>query len=159
MACTECISAFRRGIAFVLEALLYTLDNKEPFDYTTESLNVRVPFAGIPKPTRGRPRLPTPERIERKKATQKAWKQRNYAYVTAQCKRLGTRPEYRERRKELYNGKQLLLEPGFVPRPRGRPRLYEAEEAMERRRTVARESIRRSRAQAGGAFNEAAPLN
>ncbi len=111
------------------------------------------------KPTRGRPRLPTPERLERRKATQKAWVQRNQAYVSAQCKRLGTRPEYRERRRELYNGKQLLLEPGFVPRARGRPRLYEAEEALERKRTRARESIRYSRALARGAFNEPAPLN
>jgi hypothetical protein len=120
------------------------------------------------KPTRGRPRLPTPERIERRKAVQKAWvgrnqdyvtAQRNQAYVSAQCKRLGTRPEYRERRRELYNGKQLLLEPGFVPRPRGRPRLYEAEEALERKRTRARESIRYSRALARGTFNEPAPLN
>ena len=116
--------------------------------------------AGLPKPTRGRPRLPTPERIERKKATQKAWVQRNYDHFTAQCKRLATRPEYRERRKELYNGKrQMLLESGFVPHPRGRPRLYEAEEALERKRIRARESIRRSRALARGAFNEAAPPN
>jgi hypothetical protein len=111
------------------------------------------------KATRGRPRLPTPERLERRKATQKAWVQRNQAYVSAQCKRLGTRPEYRERRRELYNGKQLLLEPGFVPRARGRPRLYEAEEALERKRTRARESIRHSRALARGTFNEPAPLN
>ena len=114
----------------------------------------------ILKPTRGRPRLPTPERLERKKATQKAWVQRNYDYVTAQCKRLATRPEYRERRKELYNGKrQMLLESGFVPAPRVRPRLYEAEEAAGRKRTRERESIRYSRALARGAFNEAAPLN
>jgi len=83
----------------------------------------------LAKPTRGRPRLPTPERLENKKATQKAWVLRNYDYVTAQCKRLSTRPEYRERRKELYAWKrQSLLESGFVPRPRGRPRLYEAPE-------------------------------
>jgi len=114
----------------------------------------------ILKATRGRPRLPTPERIERKKATQKAWVQRNYDHFTAQCKRLATRPEYRERRRELYSGKrQMLLESGFVPRPRGRPRLYEAEEALERKRTRARESMRHLRAQARGAFNEAAPLN
>ena len=53
----------------------------------------------------------------------------------------------------------MLLESGFVPRPRGRPRLYEAEEALERKRTLAREGIRCSRALARGAFDEAAPLN
>jgi hypothetical protein len=112
------------------------------------------------KPTRGRPRLPTPERIERRKAVQKAWVGRNQDYVTAQCKRLATRPEYQERRRELYSGKrQRLLESGFVPRPRGRPRLYEAEEALERKRTRARESLRDSRALARSAFVEAAPLN
>ena len=112
------------------------------------------------KPIRGRPRLPTPERIERRKAVQKAWVGRNQDYVTAQCKRLATRPEYQERRRELYSGKrQRLLESGFVPRPRGRPRLYEAEEALERKRTRARESIRDSRALARSAFVEAAPLN
>jgi len=117
------------------------------------------PFRPL-KPTRGRPRLPTPERLERKKATQKAWVQRNYDYVTAQCKRLATRPEYRERRKELYSGKrQMLLEAGFVPRPRGRPRLYDAEETSERRRTRRRERRMDSLALADGAFNEAAPLN
>ena len=114
----------------------------------------------ILKATRGRPRLPTPERIERKKATQKAWAQRNHAYVTAQSFALGTRPEYQARRREIYSGKrQMLLESGFVPRPRGRPRLYEAEEALERKRTRARESIRGSRALARSAFVEAAPLN
>jgi len=117
----------------------------------------------ILKATRGRPRLPTPERIERKKATQKAWVQRNYDYVTAQCKRLATRPEYRERRnerrKELYHGKrQMLLESGFVPLPRGRPRIYTVEETAERRRTRRRERIMESRTLVDGAFNEAAPL-
>jgi hypothetical protein len=109
--------------------------------------------------TRGRPRLPSPECLERKRATQKAWKQRNHSYATAQCKRVEARPEYRARRKELYNGKLLLLDPGFVPRPRGRPRLYEAEEALERKRAKVRESMRASRALARSAFNEAAPLN
>ena len=114
----------------------------------------------ILKATRGRPRLPTSERIERRKATQKAWVAQNYDQFTAQCKRLATRPEYQARRREIYSGKrQMLLESGFVPRPRGRPRLYDAEEALERKRTRARESIRYSRALARGAFNEAAPLN
>ena len=96
---------------------------------TNQSMSVPLSLGTmLTKPTRGRPRLPTPERIENKKATQKAWVQRNYEYVTAQCKRLSTRPEYQERRKVLYAGKrQALLDSGFVPRPRGRPRLYEAE--------------------------------
>ena len=122
-----------------------------------------APFRPL-KPTRGRLRLPTPERLERKKATQKAWVQRNYDYVTAQCKRLATRPEYRERRnerrKELYHGKrQMLLESGFVPIPRGRPRIYPVEETAERRRTRRRERIMESRTLVDGAFNEATPLN
>ena len=103
----------------------------------------------LAKPRRGRPRLPTPERLENKKATQKAWVLRNYDYVTAQCKRLSTRPEYQERRKELYAGKrQALLDSGFVPRPRGRPRLYEAEESHS---VLASPST--------GCVHRAAPLN
>jgi hypothetical protein len=109
---------------------------------------------------RGRPRLPSQERIERSRATQKAWVLRNYAYVKAQTFALGTRPEYRERRKELYDRKrQELLESGFVPRPRGRPRLYEADEAKVRQRTSARMSARHVRSLRRGAVIEATPAN
>ena len=112
----------------------------------------------ILKATRGRPRLPTSERIERRKATQKAWVARNYDFFTAQCKRLATRPEYQARRREIYSGKrQMLLESGFVPRPRGRPRLYTAEETLERRRARRRERLMESQALVDGAFSEAAP--
>jgi hypothetical protein len=70
---------------------------------------------------------------------------------------LSTRPAYRERRKELYNKKrQALLDSGFVPGPRGCPRIYSAEEARERQMTSARESARRSRARSR-AFKEAPP--
>ena len=109
------------------------------------------------KPRRGRPRLPTPERLENKKATQKAWVLRNYAYVTAQSFALGSRPEYRERWRELYNLKrQALLETGFVPNPRGRPRLYDEDEARARQLTYTRESTRRTRARRR-ALDEATP--
>jgi hypothetical protein len=110
----------------------------------------------ILKPTRGRPRLPTPERLERRKATQKAWVGRNYDYVTAQCKRLATRPEYQERRREIYSGKrQRLLESGVVPRPRGRPRLYETEEALREHNRIRRQELRMELLALGGAFTEA----
>jgi hypothetical protein len=113
--------------------------------------------ANSSKHTRGRPRLPTPERLEHKKASQKAWVLRNHAYVKAQTFALGTRPEYRERRKELYTRKrQALLESGWVPAPRGRPRLYDENEARARQLITARDSARRTR-ERSRAFNEGSP--
>ena len=43
----------------------------------------------------GRPRLPSPERRARARASKKAWAERNYDYVRAQIKALAARPEYR----------------------------------------------------------------
>ncbi len=118
--------------------LLSTVDNKESRSMTD---------ATSTKPRRGRPRLPTPERLENKKATQRAWVLRNHAYVTAQSSALGSRPEYRERRRELHNLKrQALLETGFVPHPRGRPRLYDEDEARARQLINTREATPRPRA-------------
>ncbi len=57
----------------------------------------------------GRPRLASPERIARKKASKKAWADRNYAYVRAQIRALGSRPEYLERRRMVLRERKRRL--------------------------------------------------
>ena len=54
----------------------------------------------------GRPRLPSPERRARARASKKAWAERNYDYVRAQIKALAARPEYLERRRFLRHARQ-----------------------------------------------------
>jgi len=55
----------------------------------------------------GRPRLSSPERRARIKASKKAWADRNRDYVKAQIKALGSRPEYLERRRCHYRARIL----------------------------------------------------
>ncbi len=49
----------------------------------------------------GRPSLPPEERLFRKRASKKAWKERNYDYVIMQQAEIKRRPESRARRAEL----------------------------------------------------------
>ena len=101
---------------------------------------------------RGRPRLPSPERVARRKVVQREWKDRNAAYVKAQDRAIAARPSKKERRHEVYLNKlRAILGEDFQPRPRGRPRLFPQEEATTRKR----EYMRRRRVDQG-AFN--APL-
>ena len=51
--------------------------------------------------TRGRPRLSSPERRRRTLASKAKWRDANREYYREQKNRLSSRPEYKERRKEL----------------------------------------------------------
>ena len=53
---------------------------------------------GLP---RGRPRLSSPERRRRILASKAKWRDANREYYRAQIRQLSSRPEYRERRREL----------------------------------------------------------
>ena len=56
----------------------------------------------LPTPKKiGRPRLSNPERRRRVLASKAKWREDNREYYRAQINRLSTRPEYKERRKEL----------------------------------------------------------
>ena len=54
-----------------------------------------------PNPTMGRPRLSSPERRRRALASKAKWRDANRDYYREQKNRLSSRPEYKERRKEL----------------------------------------------------------
>ena len=54
-----------------------------------------------PKVKMGRPRLSSPERRRRILASKAKWRDANLEYYKAQKNRLSSRPEYKERRKEL----------------------------------------------------------
>ena len=75
------------------------------------------------------------------------WKAAHREYYLAQKRRLSARPEYKARRRERYRERidELTLL-GILPRARGRPRLYDAEEALEMRRFRGREAAARYRA-------------
>ena len=57
----------------------------------------------------GRPSLPPEERLFRKRASKKAWKERNYEYVIRQITEIQRRPESRARRAELDRLRWLAL--------------------------------------------------
>ena len=60
---------------------------------------------------------------------------------------LAARPEYKAHRREMYKQKVLELKLlGILPRKRGRPPLYNYEEALEVKRDKARDYAMRSRA-------------
>jgi hypothetical protein len=92
-------------------------------------------LSDIPK-RRGRPRLPSSERIARRKVVQREWKNRNAAYVQAQDRAIAARPSNKEHRHNTYLNKlRATFGEGFQSRPRGRPRLVPQEEALTRKRT------------------------
>ena len=75
------------------------------------------------------------------------WKQQNREYYLEQKRRLATRPEYKAHRREMYRQKVAELKLlGILPRKRGRPTMYEHEEALEIKRDRARNYAMRSRA-------------
>ena len=82
-----------------------------------------------------------PLHIVRRRATVERWKAKNRDRYLEQKRQLSSRPEYKARRRELYRQHvQELTELGILPRPRGRPRLYEegSQEALEARREKGR---------------------
>ena len=83
--------------------------------------------------------------LKRRQAVER-WKANNYTYYLEQKRMLSSRPEYRARRREMYRQQvDELTELGILPRPKGRPRLYEGAEALEMRRERARRASARYR--------------
>ena len=62
----------------------------------------------------GRPSLPLEERLLRKRASKKAWKERNYDYVILQLTEIQRRPESRARRAELDKLRWIALKAARV---------------------------------------------
>ena len=78
----------------------------------------------------------------------KKWKAKNRDRYLEQKRQLSARPEYRARRRELCRQQvEELKELGILPRPKGRPRLYEegSQEALEARREKGRRASARYR--------------
>ena len=82
-----------------------------------------------------------------RKSSLERWKIANREYYLAQKRRLAGRPEFLAHRRVKYRAhvEELTLL-GTLPRKRGRPTLYEAEEATEMKRQRAREASSRYRA-------------
>ena len=84
--------------------------------------------------------------LKRRRAVER-WKATHREYYLAQKRQLASRPEYRAHRRAVYAAQQAeLREAGIIPRPRGRPRMYEGADARERRRERARINSARYRA-------------
>ena len=84
---------------------------------------------------------------EKQQTALQRWKETNKEYYLAQKRRLAARPEYKAHRREMYHQKvEELTLLGILPRKKGRPRLYDGEEAIEMRRQRAREASVRYRA-------------
>jgi hypothetical protein len=82
----------------------------------------------------------------RKSALEK-WKDTHREYYLAQKRKLAARPSYLAHRREKYRAKvEDLTLLGILPRKRGRPTMYEGEEATEMKRQRAREASARYRA-------------
>ena len=76
--------------------------------------------------------------LKRRRAVER-WKATHREYYLAQKRQLASRPEYLARRRAMYAAQQAeLRSAGILPRPKGRPRLYEGADALERRRERAR---------------------
>ena len=84
--------------------------------------------------------------LKRRRAVER-WKATHREYYLAQKRQLASRPEYLAHRRAAYAAQQAdLREAGILPRRKGRPRLYEGAEALERRRERARRNSARYRA-------------
>jgi len=87
-----------------------------------------------------------PEQILKRRAAVERWKLNNREYYLQQKRELSARPEYRARMRARYHEQQAVLrEAGILPRKLGRPRLYEGQEALERKRERQREATARYR--------------
>ena len=75
------------------------------------------------------------------------WKKKNREYYLEQKRRLAARPSYKQHRKDMYQEKVHELKLlGILPRRRGRPKMYDRDEALEMKRERARTYAIRSRA-------------
>ena len=83
--------------------------------------------------------------LKRRRAVER-WKASHREYYLTQKRRLASRPEYLAHRREVYAVQQAEpREAGILPRSKGRPRMYEGAEALERRRERARRNSARYR--------------
>ena len=80
------------------------------------------------------------EKKQRHRAASEQWKRSNYDYYLMQKRILSSRPEYKAHRRAKYHEKMqaLRMKEDYVPPVRGRPRIYNPEEAAKRRRETAR---------------------
>lgn len=84
--------------------------------------------------------------VLKRRAAAERWKSNNREYYLKQKRELAARPEYRAKMRAVYAKQQKeLREAGILPRKMGRPRLYEGEEALERKRERQREATTRYR--------------
>jgi hypothetical protein len=84
--------------------------------------------------------------LKRRRAVER-WKATHRDYHLAQKRQLASRPEYLAHRRAVYAAQQAeLREAGILPRRKGRPRLYEGADALERRKERARINSARYRA-------------
>ena len=84
--------------------------------------------------------------LKRRRAVER-WKATHREYYLAQKRQLASRPEYLAHRRAVYAAQQAELHgAGILPRRKGRPRLYEGTEAIERRTERARRNSARYRA-------------
>ena len=87
------------------------------------------------------------ENVLKRRAAVERWKANNRDYYLQQKRELSARPEYRAKMRARYASQQAeLREAGILPRPLGRPRLYDGQEALERRRERQQEATARYRA-------------
>ena len=82
--------------------------------------------------------------VLKRRAAVERWKANNREYYLKQKRELAARPEYRAKMRASYAQQQReLREAGILPSKMGRPRLYEGEEALERKRETQREATAR----------------
>lgn len=86
------------------------------------------------------------EKMLKRRAAVERWKVRHREYYLRQKRELSSRPEYRAKVRARYHAhKAEFMDAGILPKKRGRPRLYDGEEAREMRRQRAREASARYR--------------
>ena len=89
-----------------------------------------------------------PLHVVKRRAAVERWKSNNRQRYLEQKRQLSARPEYKARRREMYRQHvQDLTQLGILPRPKGRPRLYEegSQEALQARREKGRRASARYR--------------
>ena len=86
--------------------------------------------------------------ITKRRMACECWKRKNYEYYLEQKRMLSARPEYKAHRRELYKIKReiMMADEDYIPATRGRPRLYDADEKLLRKRECAKNWAMRSRA-------------
>ena len=76
-----------------------------------------------------------PMTVLKRRLAVERWKATHGDYYPAQKRQLASRPEYLAHRGDAYTAQQAeLREAGILPRRKGRPRLYEGTQALERRK-------------------------